>query len=120
MVLNEQGSTVFEKYVDAGGLKLFGREIGAWDKVAADWASLVNIKEGLSFSLKKIQGATLFRGWERTRNRFSWAGLSYSLKPNERTFNYSVRLGFFGRMPVLKPSFDCEKGEDTKFSILLP
>ncbi|MGA3112541.1 MAG: hypothetical protein ABSE15_11050 [Candidatus Bathyarchaeia archaeon] len=105
LVLNEQGSTVFEEYCDASKLKLFGREIGAWDRVAADWASLVNINEGLSFSLERIQGATLFRGWERTRNRFSWAGLSYSLKPNKRVFNYSVRFGFFGRVSVLKNIF---------------
>jgi len=109
LILNEQGSTVFEKYVDDSGLKLFGREIGAWDTVAADWASLVNIKEQLSFSLKKVHGATLFRGWERTRNRFSWAGLSYSLKPNEKIFNYSVKLDFFDRMSTSKPSFDCDK-----------
>jgi hypothetical protein len=109
LVLNEQGSKVFENYVDADGLKLFGREIGAWDNVAADWASLVNINEGLSFSLEKIQGAMLFRGWERTRNRFSWAGLSYSLKPKERALNYSVRLDFLGHMSILKTSFDCEK-----------
>ncbi len=94
LVLNEQGSSVFEKYVDANGLKLAGRDIGAWDAVAADWASLVGVNGQLSFSLRRVQGATLFRGWEQTKNRFSWAGLSYSLKPTRKTLNYTVKLCF--------------------------
>ncbi len=94
LVLNEQGSSAFQKYVDANGLTLLGRDIGAWDAVAADWASLVNVKGQLSFSLRRMRGAKLFRGWERTKNRFSWAGLSYSLKPTCGTLNYTVELGF--------------------------
>ena len=41
LVLNEQGSTTFEKYADTSGLKLFGREIGAWDAITADQASML-------------------------------------------------------------------------------
>lgn len=92
LVLNEQGSTTFEKYADTSGLKLLGREIGAWDAVTADGASMVNAKEEIAFSLRNLSGATLFRGWERTRNRFSWAGLSYSLPPNHGVFDYPIRL----------------------------
>ena len=97
LVLNEQGSTTFEKYTDTGGLKLFGREIGAWDTVEAKQASMVNVKEQVSFKLQNIYGAELFRGWERTRNRFSWAGLSYSLRPNRRVFDYTIGLCFNGK-----------------------
>ena len=93
LVLNEQGSTVFEKYVDADGLKLVGREIGAWEAVTAAKASLVNLKGELGFSLQNVRGAALFRGWERTRNRFSWAGLSYSLSPTNGDFSYKIDLG---------------------------
>ncbi|MGO8807678.1 MAG: hypothetical protein ACLQO7_14000 [Candidatus Bathyarchaeia archaeon] len=92
LVLNEQGATTFERYSDSGGLKLFRRGIGAWDSVTADWASLGNIMGGYSFSLQRIQGAALFRGWERTRNRFSWAGLSYSMAPGKERLNYSIRF----------------------------
>lgn len=92
LVLNEQGSTSFEKYIDSDGLKLSGREIGAWDLVTASYASMINPQADLSFSLRKIGGARLFRGWERTRNRFSWAGLSYSLSPTNRVFNYKINL----------------------------
>ena len=92
LLLNEQGSTVFEKYVDANGLRLSGREIGAWAAVTAESASMVNVEGRLSFSLHKIQGSTLFRGWERTRNRFSWAGLSYSLRPNRGIYSYLIKI----------------------------
>jgi len=92
LVLNEQGSTIFEKYADASGLKLFRREIGAWDLVTAEQASLMDAKAQLAFSLQNTHRAALFRGWERTRNRFSWAGLSYSLCPSNGTFVYAIRL----------------------------
>ena len=92
LVLNEQGATAFERYVDSRKLRLFGRGIGAWDSVTADWASLFNVAGRFSFSLQRIQGAALFRGWERTRNRFSWAGLSYSMAPGKERLNYSIRL----------------------------
>jgi len=94
LVLNEQGSTIFEKYSDTNGSKLFGREIGAWDLITADRASMVNAEEQLAFSLQNLNGASLFRGWERTRNRFSWAGLSYSLRPNHGVFDYAISLDY--------------------------
>jgi len=96
LVLNEQGSTFFEEYVDANGLKLWGREIGAWDLIRAEEASLMFPRKQLAFSLQKVRGATLFRGWERTRNRFSWAGLSYSLRPTHGNFDYAIRLNYAG------------------------
>ncbi len=94
LVLNEQGSNVFQKYVDSSGLTLFGNKIGAWETVTADQASLQSAKGQISFSLQKDKDATLFRGWERTRKRFSWAGLSYSMRPNNGIFNYSIGLNF--------------------------
>ena len=94
LVLNEQGSSVFQKYADTNGLTLFGNKIGAWDTVTADQASMLSTREHVAFSLQNISGAKLFRGWEKTRNRFSWAGLSYSLRPNHGTFDYSIGLDF--------------------------
>lgn len=94
LALNEQGSTTFRKYADTNGLKLIENKIGAWAPVEADEASLLNAKDEVSFALQKINGATLFRGWEKTRNRFSWAGLSYSLHPNHGTFDYDIKLNF--------------------------
>ena len=93
LVLNEQGSSVFQRYVDSGGLTLFGSKIGAWETVVVNQASLQSAQGQISFSLKNRPGATLFRGWERTKKRFSWAGLSYSMPPTNGSFDYSIGLG---------------------------
>ncbi len=92
LVLNEQGSNTFQTYTDAGGLTLTGNRIGAWDAVVANQAALRSPSGHVSFSLHRLGNAELFRGWERTKNRFSWAGLSYSLPPNYVTFEYTIGL----------------------------
>ncbi len=92
LVLNEQGSGIFQRYVDSDGLTLRGNKIGAWEKVTAELASLQSEKCELSFILQKEVGVQLFRGWEQTRKRFSWAGLSYSMPPNKGVFDYTIRL----------------------------
>ncbi len=93
LVLNEQGSSFFQKYVDSNGNTLVGKQIGAWDSVSASWASLKTSNGLLSFTLKSRGGARLFRGWEHTVRRFSWAGLSYSMVPTDGVFSYSIILG---------------------------
>jgi hypothetical protein len=92
LVLNEQSSTVFQRYVDSSGLNLLGRKIGAWEPVTTDQASLQSAKGLVSFTLQNVRGTTLLRGWERTKKRFSWAGLSYSMRPNNGVFDYSIML----------------------------
>jgi hypothetical protein len=92
LVLNEQGSTFFTRYSDTFGLSLFDGSIGAWEKVRAKWASLSDANQTLCFTLANTVAAPLFRGWERTKGRFSWAGLSYSLPPTVSTFNYAIGL----------------------------
>ena len=92
LVLNEQGSNFFTKYTDSNGLLLIGRHIGAWQKVKAATATLSDNRYTLSFTLKNLDSANLFRGWERTRGRFSWAGLGYSLSAMISGFNYSIGL----------------------------
>jgi hypothetical protein len=94
LVLNEQGSNIFDKYFDSGGLKLAGPKIGGWDQVTADQAFMVSSANQISFCLKKNKKAKLFRGWENTRQRFSWAGLNYSLIPNNGIFDYSISVDF--------------------------
>jgi len=92
LVLNEQGSTFFTRYSDTQGLSLSHTQIGAWEKVRAEWASLSDANQTLRFTLANTKAAPLFRGWERTKGRFSWAGLIYSLPPTVSTFDYSIRL----------------------------
>jgi len=92
LLLNEQGSSFFSKYRDTNEANLGGNRIGAWEALDADKACLSTDDEALFFCLKKIKGAKLYRGWEQTRNRFSWAGLSYSFCPRD-FFEYSIELG---------------------------
>lgn len=92
LLLNEQGSGFFQVYTDSSGKRLVGNRIGAWDRVVADSAALQSSKSQLGFGLQHIDGASLFRGYEHTRKRFSWAGLSYSLKPGNGVINYSITM----------------------------
>ena len=92
LVLNEQGASYFQNYSDSNGLKLLGRKIGAWDQMEAKEASLTNSNGTLTFTLQNNDSATLFRGWEKTRNRFSWAGLSYALGAKTKVFDYTINI----------------------------
>lgn len=92
LMLNEQGSSYFQKYTDSNGNTLIGATIGAWDKADAEFASLQNTCGSLRFGVSKRPGAVLYRGFERTRKRFSWAGLSYSVKPGIKNFEYLIDL----------------------------
>jgi hypothetical protein len=90
LIMNEQGSTVFDTYSDSNGLRLVGSKIGGWHPVTAKHASIGNSYGVISFQIDRTPAATLFRGWEKTKNRFSWAGLSYSLSPFRKTFSYTI------------------------------
>jgi hypothetical protein len=92
LILNEQGARFFRKYSDADGLELFDGKIGGWATVVAAGASLSSVKEKVAFSLENIFGALLFRGWENTKNRFSWAGLSYCMRSKREEFDYAIKI----------------------------
>jgi hypothetical protein len=92
LLLNEQGASSFGCYKDTDGLRLADSRIGAWDLVSAKKAVLTNRSGNLGFSLEPKVSTMLFRGWEKTRNRFSWAGLSYSLPPSRNSFYYYIEL----------------------------
>lgn len=92
LVLNEQGSTFFREYTDSEGLRLCDAKIGAWAEVRAKDASLSYMKGSLAFGLEKRDDSLLFRGWEKTRGRFAWTGLSYSLPLQLSVFDYVIRL----------------------------
>ena len=92
LVLNEQGASNFQNYSDSDGIKLSGNKIGAWNAVKAKEASLTNANGTLGFTLENGGSSMLFRGWEKTKNRFSWAGLSYSMLPKVRFFKYNIKI----------------------------
>ena len=97
LILNEQGASFFNRYLDTDGLSLLNEKIGAWEKVKAKEASLSDIEKTLEFTLRNRDQGFLFRGRENTKNRFSWAGLSYSLEPKPSLFDYSIRLRVTGQ-----------------------
>ncbi len=92
LILNEQDANFFRKYTDTDGLTLTDRNISSWSRVKADEASLSGSDGRIAFTLRRVKAAELFRGWENTRGRFSWAGLSYALKTGSSTFDYDITL----------------------------
>ena len=93
IVLNEQGANWFDKYVDSEGRILNGNEIGSWDEIFANEASFLDQADGLSFSLKAVMGARMFRGREIVPGRLAWSGLAYVLPPQRDEFAYSIAIG---------------------------
>jgi hypothetical protein len=97
LILNEQGAGFFSKYADTSGLELCESKISGWNIVNADSAHLFDQHEQLRFTLHKTAAAQLFRGREKTNHRFSWSGLSYSLKPPQTKFHYTIKMQEKGR-----------------------
>lgn len=98
LLLNEQGASFFELYLDTDGLRLLGDEIGAWEKVTAASASLTNRSKTLRFTLTQQGHATLYRGREKIKKRFSWSGLSYLLDQGVSDFKYCIALSDKGEL----------------------
>lgn len=92
VLLNEQSSRFFTEYSDSTGLRLTGREIGPMDPVSGDHASLSNSSGSLSYRLTQVNGASLYRGWERIGKRLEWAGLNYVLRPEASSFTYTINV----------------------------
>lgn len=93
IVLNELGANWFDAYEDSDGLILNGNEIGSWDEVYAEYASFFDHADKLSFTLKKVEGARMFRGRELVPGRLAWSGLAYLLPPHRDEFTYSITMG---------------------------
>lgn len=92
LILNEQGSTFFRRFRDSNGLTLSDSEIGAWDLVKANSACFSDWNNTLSFCLRNLPNARLFRGREHIAKRLSWAGMGYELNPNRTSFNYKLKF----------------------------
>ncbi len=93
VLLNEQGSPFFTRYDDSTGLQLAGRDIGPWDEVKGGHASLSDGDRGLAYSLRRMSGASLYRGWEMVEGRLAWAGLNYVVNPGPSSFSYAIDIG---------------------------
>jgi hypothetical protein len=93
IVLNELGANWFDTYMDSDGCVLKGNEIGSWDEIHADEATFLDQADELSFTLKKVDGARMFRGRELVPGRLAWSGLAYVLPPQRDELAYSITIG---------------------------
>jgi hypothetical protein len=93
IVLNEQGANWFDTYQDSNGLILTGERIGSWDQIEATHASFVDTVDGIMFTLKRAEGAKMYRGREFADGSLAWSGLAYVLPPWTEKFTYSIELG---------------------------
>lgn len=91
LLLNEQGSTFFRRFLDSTGLSLLDGKIGAWDLVRADWAYLSDLNNNLGFCLESLPNSRLFRGREYIKGRLSWAGMGYEVNPQD-SFRYTLQI----------------------------
>jgi hypothetical protein len=92
LILNEQGASVFRRYVDSDKNFLEDGAIEGWATVKAKKASFCDPNRGLLFSLQNLKGAQLFRGREQINGRFSWAGMTYSIDPMSKEFEYYIEV----------------------------
>lgn len=93
ITMNEQGANCFDTYKDSDGLILKGEKIGSWDQIKAEDASFIDPTDGLMFSLKRVEGARMFRGRELVAGCLAWSGLAYVLPAETKEFAYSIELG---------------------------
>ena len=93
IVLNEQGANWFDTYQDSDGLILKGDGIGSWNQIEANYASFVDLLDGLVFTLRRLEGSRMFRGRELETDGLAWSGLAYVLPPWTEKFAYSIELG---------------------------
>jgi len=91
-ILNEQGASFFRKYSDNAGLVLLDDEIGAWESVKADAASLSQIDGKISFTLSNKTNSRLLRGREKIKGMYSWVGFCYFLSSDASKFRYNIEL----------------------------
>ncbi len=93
IILNEQGATCFDRYCDSNGVSLAEEAIGTWDETSADESSFVDSRDGIEFTLKRIEGSRMLRGREFTKSRLAWSGLAYILSPHTVHFAYDIHVG---------------------------
>jgi len=92
LMLNEQGPEFFNKYEDSDGTALFDSQIGAWDKVNAEWACITNADNGVGFQVRNKSNSILRRGREIQKNTLDWVGLDYEIYPKRKSFEYEIKI----------------------------
>lgn len=90
LIFNEQSSG-FDLYRD-GIRTLKEDEIGVWEETGSGRACLTNIHAGVTFCVRSVEGARLYRGREFLRPRLDWAGFCYSVPPRKEQFVYAIEI----------------------------
>jgi len=90
-MLNEQGAMFFRKYKDSTGAELYDKEIGAWNPIIAEWASLTSPDNDVGFRLRQVDDCFLRRGREYLRDCLDWVGLDYEVNARE-SFEYDIEI----------------------------
>ncbi|UCD73200.1 MAG: hypothetical protein JSW01_00735 [Candidatus Bathyarchaeota archaeon] len=91
-LLNEHGSKYFRRYSDTNNTLLVDRQIGAWEKVEAEWASITDLQGRIGFRLWNLENSILRRGREYLKNCLDWIGLDYEVDPESTCFDYMIDL----------------------------
>jgi hypothetical protein len=91
-VLNEQGARVFRKYKDSNGTRFVDKQIGAWDAIEAEWASLTDLQGVFGFRLRISENSVLRRGREFLEGFLDWVGLDYEISPKNNDFEYDIEI----------------------------
>lgn len=91
-VLNEQGSKFFRRYSDSNGTKLVDKQIGAWETIETEWASITDLQGRIGFRLWNAKNTILRRGREFLKDCRDWAGLDYEVNPKNAVFEYEIEI----------------------------
>ena len=92
ILMNELGAHHFDQYSESNGIHQSGDQIGCWDPVKADEASFIATSAHLSFSLRQVEGAKLYRGRELIEPRLAWSGFGYTVPPALKSFSYEITV----------------------------
>jgi hypothetical protein len=92
-MLNEQGSMFFQRYLDSeGSVELRNAQIGAWDEVRSEWASIDSPTDRFGFRLWKKGNVILRRGREYVEGSLDWTGLDYEISSGITSFDYTLEI----------------------------
>ncbi len=92
VMLNEQGSSFFERLVTSDGSDLADDAVGAWDQLSSSGASFTDLEGSLAFSLHNLPESRLFAGREYFKGSTAWSGLEYELESALEQFNYKIQF----------------------------
>lgn len=73
-------------------MKLADKQIGAWDTVEAERASMTDSLGIFGFGLRRMNHSVLRRGREFLEGLLDWVGLDYEIDPKNTTFEYDIEI----------------------------